>query len=114
MNTVKLLARKNDIRLVSSDTPWGKAQSVSEVADGIFSYSTSSHGGYKLSPRRNAEVLMILKKATCGQLGMKGWYEEDCDWAIVVYSFPQFFGRRKYDQAVKSLKTHHAEAWKQI
>jgi hypothetical protein len=23
--------------------------------------------------------------------GKAGWYEEDCDWAVVALSFPQFF-----------------------
>ncbi len=109
-----LAARRNDIRLVASDSPWGKAESVTEIADGILLYSTSSHGGYRLSARRNVQIPMILKKATCGELGLKGWYEEDCDWAIVVHAFPECFGRRKHAQALKSLKTYHREAWDKL
>ncbi len=109
-----LTARRNDIRLVASDSPWGQAQSVTEIADGILSYSTSTHGGYRLSARRNASVPVVLKKATCGELGMTGWYEEDCDWAIVVYTFPECFGRRQHSQALKSLKVHHKEAWDKL
>jgi hypothetical protein len=113
-NVASIIARRNDIRLVTSDSPWGKAESVTEIADGIYSYSTPAHGGYRLNRQRNATVSAILKKATCQQLGLRGWYEEDVDWAIVVYTFPECFGKQRYNQALKSLKTYHKEAWDQL
>ena len=103
-----------DVRLVSSETPWGKAQSAEEVGPGIIRYTTASHGGYFLNATANGKVSPILKKSTfCGQ-GLKGWYEEDCDWAIVVYTFPQFFDEKHLEAAIATLKDHHADAWKRI
>jgi len=103
-----------DLHLVSSDTPWGKAQTAEDVAPGIVRYSTASHGGYRLSSALNAKVAPVLKKATCAGLGSQGWYEEDCDWAIVVYTFKEYFDPPDYKAAVETLKQHHAEPWKQL
>ncbi len=99
------------VRLVGSDKPWGKAQSVKEVGPGILSYSTALHGGYYLDPTTNAKVSQVLKKATFGELGLKGWYEEDCDWAIVVFTFKKCFAESHYKAAVESLERFHADSW---
>ncbi|CAN5439889.1 hypothetical protein BH10CYA1_BH10CYA1_62090 [soil metagenome] len=104
-----------DVRLVSSsDTPWGKAQSAEQVGPGIISYSTASHGGYFLYPATNAKVPSILKKSTCGELGLKGWYEEDCDWAIIVFIFKQYFEEDHYKAALVTLERHHTDAWQKL
>jgi len=104
----------SDVRLVSSDTPWGKAQSAEEIGPGILKYSTASHGGYFLDTIANAKVSPIFKKATFCQQGMKGWYEEDCDWAIVVYTFREHFNARQYSAALKTLKSDFLDAWKKL
>lgn len=71
-------------------TPWGLADSCKAVAPGIAFFSTPSHGGYRLSPERNAAVLAKLPgfQTFCG---VPGWYEEDCDWAAVALTFPEYF-----------------------
>lgn len=63
-------------------TPWGKAQTVTVLCDGIGFASTASHGGVKLDRKHNAEVPEYMRSAG-------GWYEEDCQWAIpfVVFEF---------------------------
>lgn len=104
----------SDVRLVSSDTPWGKAQSAEEIGPGILKYSTASHGGYFLDTIANAKVSPIFKKATFCQQGMRGWYEEDCDWAIVVYIFKEFFDSKTYKIALKTIKEHHSDALHQL
>ena len=99
-----------DIRLVSSETPWGQAQKAEGIAPGITKYTTASHGGYFLSKKANAKVPPELQWSTLKMQGLKGWYEEDCDWAIVVYTFQQHFQPELYQQALKSLTQHHAHA----
>lgn len=69
-------------------TPWGEAQTVKQIAPGITWYETASHGGFYLSPEKNALVPQELKEATFGQLGLEGWYEEDCDAEVVYTIFP--------------------------
>jgi hypothetical protein len=49
-------------------TPWGTADSVEDVAPGIVFASTPGHGGFKLSPERNAVVPDPLRNGN-------GWYE---------------------------------------
>lgn len=72
-------------------TPWGFADRQTELAPGIISYSTPSHGGIQLSPELNAKVPAHIKAATFNKLGEQGWYEEDVDWAIVAHFFPDAF-----------------------
>jgi hypothetical protein len=56
----KTTAKQNkppvDVKLASSETPWGKAQSAEDIAAGIIRYSTGSHGGYFLDRAANANV----------------------------------------------------------
>ncbi len=69
-----------------SRTPWGVAQTVNHFAPGVVEVSCAQHGGIKLSPERNALVPRPLRKAS-------GWYEEDCEWAIVAMTHPEAFAR---------------------
>lgn len=72
-------------------TPWGIAQRFKEFAPGITYYSTHCHGGYYLSPERNAQIKQEVKETTWMMLGLYGWYEEDDDGAIVKKTFPELF-----------------------
>lgn len=95
-------------------TPWGNVLSVERISDGIMFYSTASHGGYYLSPSQNSNVPMVLKESTFLQQGLLGWYEEDCDWAIVVFCFKNHFDQTRYDKAILTLQKFHTEAWSQL
>ncbi len=99
-----------DIRLVKSETPWGQAQSAEDIVPGITKYTTASHGGYFLNKEANAKVPPELRWSTFKMQGLKGWYEQDCDWAIVVYTFQQHFEPQLYEYALESLALHHENA----
>ena len=62
-------------------TPWGEAYHVEEIADGIHSVTTASHGGLRLSEaaqkRLPADVLSAFMHGP-------GWAEEDCEVPIVL------------------------------
>jgi hypothetical protein len=77
-------------------TPWGAAQYVKHHAPGISFVGTGGHGGYKLSRERNAKVDAVWRRHG-------GWYEEDCDWAIVHYTFPEAFTDVPMDAVLTSL-----------
>jgi|GEM_PF-6835243 len=66
---------------VGSRTPWGEAQQVEQIGNGIARVDTASHGGYKLSADNNREVPEPLRRPG-------GWYEEDCEAYIVLRTFP--------------------------
>ena len=62
------------------NSPWGTIQDVTELAEGLWSVSTASHGGIKCSKKRNAQIPDYMRRAG-------GWYEEDCEWSIPFVVF---------------------------
>jgi len=75
--------------MTTKHTPWGATQDTKQVAPGITRIDTASHGGYHLSAERLADMPEQLRRFT--PYAGEGWYEEDCDWAIVALAFPQHF-----------------------
>lgn len=71
-------------------TPWGAAQGTKQVSEGIVQVWTASHGGYRLSKTALEAMPEALRNART--YAGAGWYEEDCDWALVALAFPQHFG----------------------
>lgn len=65
-------------------TPWGKADHQHELADGIVFYGTPGHGGFKIAPELNAQIPAPFRIES-------GWYEEDVEWAIPAFVFPEPF-----------------------
>lgn len=90
-----------------AQTPWGISQGVTVYAEGIESYSTAMHGGFKLSAKRNGQVHPLLRATD-------GWYEEDCAWAIVAITFPDLFTCFERRCAERSVKDSWPEAWEEI
>ena len=91
----------------SASTPWGGAQSATVYADGIVEYATASHGGFHLSPERNAAVHPMLRSEG-------GWYEEDCGWAAVAITFPDLFTAFERRCAETTLKDWFPDAWEAV
>ncbi|GAB2733332.1 DUF7007 domain-containing protein [Nocardioides pakistanensis] len=77
-------AKWGDVSNVREDsrTPWGAAQTAHHVAPGIVQVSTAGHGGIKVSKERNALIPPALRNNS-------GWYEEDCEAAIVGMYHPE-------------------------
>lgn len=73
------------------NTPWGHAQHIDKVDAGITLVSTAGHGGVKLNAARNAAVPGPLRNAD-------GWYEEDCEIYICIWTFPVEFAAWSYTQ----------------
>jgi len=84
-------------------TPWGTSQLVKEVAPGIQEVSTGSHGGYKLDRKRNAQVPEVFRRPG-------GWYEEDCEAAIVILTFPEVF-KVGADMARQTLREYYPDEY---
>lgn len=72
------------IKLTSS--PWGAVQEQTMMAPGIYSVSTPSHGGIFVEPE-----LWNTMKVKSTPYSQDGWFEEDCDWALVALAFPYAF-----------------------
>ena len=87
----------------NSPTPWGPAQHVIPVADGIWQVDTAGHGGIKLSPERN-------RKVPTGVRQQSGWYEEDCEWSIAALSHPEAFTEKALGFARDTLRGWYPDA----
>jgi hypothetical protein len=86
-------------------TPWGAAQTVRIIAPGITEVTTASHGGIYLSPMRYATMPDEYRKTFAGGR----WYEEDCDAAKVVVTFPEHFTPAAVMNARRSIEYWNPE-----
>lgn len=93
---------------MATSTPWGPSQETTRIARGITFYSTAGHGGFKLSAGRNAIIRKEVKDRTWGLRGHDGWYEEDCDAALVVMAFPEHFSAQQIQNAAQMVMAHYA------
>ena len=99
------------------NTPWGASNYHEKYGPGITFYGTASHGGFKVSDKMNAQVPQFLKDAGFNGQPERGWYEEDCDWAILALVFPDAFpvethGTTTKEIAEKTLGYFHPDALK--
>jgi hypothetical protein len=78
-------------------TPWGNADGGTRYGDGVVSYHTPGHGGFKLDAARNRKVHEALR-------AKGGWYEEDGEWAAVAHSFPELFTSYERELADRTLR----------
>ena len=78
-------------------TPWGMSDYQRNLAPGIISYSTPGHGGIHVEDKLNLKVHPKLRAAD-------GWYEEDCEWAKVAFTFPKAFKPDHVLMAKETLK----------
>lgn len=92
---------------MATQTPWGPSQTSRQVAPGIIDYTTAGHGGIHVSPSLNAEIPECLRQSD-------GWYEEDCEWAIVAYVFPQYFPPEHVKMALDTLKNWRPDAYERL
>jgi hypothetical protein len=90
-------------------SPWGPSQDTHSYAPGIVQVWTASHGGIHLTPELNAEVNPAWRNAN-------GWYEEDCEWAIVALTFPQHFQQVEgmLAEADKSARNYFPDAYEKV
>jgi hypothetical protein len=84
-------------------TPWGTSDGSTKYARGVIFYNTPGHGGFHLSATRNAQVHPALRKAG-------GWYEEDCEYHVVVFTFPDLFPGKR-ESSIASLKQYNPDGY---
>ncbi len=85
-------------------TPWGPSQTQKTLGNGVVQVTTAGHGGIHLDVARNRQVHPAWRQAD-------GWYEEDCDWAIVAVTFPNLFTEQNVLHAHTSAKNWHPDAY---
>jgi hypothetical protein len=87
-------------------SPWGKIQTVKTISHGIWFVSTASHGGIKLSRKRQAEMPEEFRA--------KGaWYEEDCQYSLVILGFSEIFRENEVEIARRTAKNYYPDEYEQ-
>jgi hypothetical protein len=77
-------------RPIGPNTPWGKADSVTEIARGVRWVVTPGHGGLGVA-RGIAEKLLSSAARRLGNYqGGYYWYEEDVQCNIAFYEHPEW------------------------
>ena len=92
---------------MATATPWGLSQAKQNFAVGINFYSTASHGGFKVSTKKNELIPEYMRNSN-------GWYEEDCDWAKVVVVFNEYFEIEAYNDACNTLRNWFPDEYEQF
>lgn len=73
------------------NTPWGRADHVEQITEGIHRVDTPSHGGYHVDDTRRAMMPAAVRNYVSRYHGQIGWFEEDCEWTLVALCFPAHF-----------------------
>lgn len=71
-------------------TPWGYADSVKPIVDGIVSVSTPSHGGLRVTHKAFDDL--VMDKGYLSKVAIKTrthyWFEEDCAASLFMFDAP--------------------------
>ena len=71
----------------------------------VMMFTTPSHGGFHVT----GDALLRIPEAHRVGFAGRGWFEEDCDWAIVVHFLPELFDPRDVEMARETLRHWHPE-----
>ena len=93
--------------IIGIQTPWGTAQSVDKIAEGLFFISTPSHGGYWVSQERLGRMPLVLLTPSRFYTVGSQWFEEDVEAARVVLAFPDLFEPEAYEGAETTMEATH-------
>lgn len=86
-------------------TPWGYSDSKEPTSNpDVTFYGTPSHGGFHV---KGKALDRIPPEYHVGFAGETGWYEEDCDWAIVARFFPELFTAEEREHAENTIRHYH-------
>ena len=85
-------------------TPWGRADQIENVGEGIYFASTPSHGGYYVPSALLPAITAAHQARALKWSGSRNWYEEDCEWASVAIAFPHLFDQRAREAAAATMK----------
>jgi len=97
---------------MTTETPWGPAETAREIAPGIIHYGTASHGGYYVAPERVAQMPPPLRDFQ--PFAGPNFYEQDCDWSIVALAFPQSFPSDALAAAAETLQHYRPELYREM
>lgn len=86
-------------------SPWGPIEHETLYSDECRFVSTASHGGFQVTGQARKRV-QALHPTWSPFNGTYGWYEEDCDAAIVVVALPELFPFSDVQRAATSILSY--------
>lgn len=84
-----------------TQSPWGYCHTREQIASGIWTVSTASHGGFHLGPER-ADAFAKAFPTFDGYAGLP-WLEEDCDCCAAIVLWPAEFKPEAVFHAVRMI-----------
>lgn len=90
-------------------TPWGLVDTATYIANGVTHVSTPSHSGFHLSSDRLALVPLHWRKARHDPSETSPFFEGDCDWCFVAFTFPDLFPLKAMEHAKNCFDMFKAE-----
>lgn len=75
------------------NTPWGAAQHIEHVGEGVWHVTTASHGGFWLDEEALKRIPQRHQDYAADWSHGRGsaWFEEDCAAYAVIAAFPALF-----------------------
>lgn len=83
------------------NTPWGKAETIRHIAEGIHFVATDRHGGFAVSAERLAAMPLELRAISFSR---DRFFEEDWAWAAVPLAFPEAFTQDDFRVALRTYR----------
>lgn len=90
-------------------TPWGPAQSIDRIADGLLFVSTAGHGGFWVGEELRSKMPKSLLMTTSFYETGSPWFEEDCEAVRVMLAFPEHFPKHDPKELLESIGQFHPE-----
>jgi len=84
-------------------TPWGTADYITDIGQGVLSVGTPSHGGFHVPKALLHRIPAEGQEYAERWSGSAQWYEEDCAWAYVALALPEFFSDEDREHAKSTL-----------
>lgn len=80
-------------------SPWGRPDLAEEIFPGVWSLYTPRHGGFYVSAERRRLMDQAWLALGFNNQAKDGWFEEDCDWAMVALSFADEWRQWRQERA---------------
>lgn len=90
-------------------TPWGKADSVKKIENGVTWFGTPGHGGLGIARGVAMKKLTPQARELGEQWGSSYWYEEDVAWVIPMYENYDWFKKMQQNGGGKMVSRNEME-----
>ena len=90
------------------NTPWGDADNVTDMGNGILSVSTPSHGGLMVPKDMAKHIPQAVRSSFMNKDKKAVWAEEDCEMTIAIAFLFDHLDPWKLEMEFSEKQTHQA------